>query len=122
MGKMKYLLICFYFGLLSCHVNVKEPHKLIEITVFHEECTECLDATIIAPFEYPDSIKNKLINPKVLDILLDGENPYESEGLLGGNNLKKRFKLSGYFSKVDSTNNPFGNVAVFYVVNSKNLE
>jgi hypothetical protein len=124
---MKYRLI--FVLLISCcsqkaSMNNKE---LISLNVFHEECTGCLEATIMNnPFQYPDSIKKYLSDTSSRDILLEGKNPYKEKGalsnLLNDSYLKKQYKLLGYFSRVDSTNNPVGRVPVFYVVKWESLK
>lgn len=101
--------------------------NLIDIEVFHEECTGCLDATIMnKPFYYPENIKKYLMDTSSKDILLEGNNPYKDKGsirnVFNDNYLKTRYRLSGYFSRVDSSNNPVGKVPVFYVVKWKEIK
>ena len=94
---------------------------LISLNVFHEECTGCLEATIMnKPFQYPDGIKKYLSDTSSRDIILEGKNPYKDRGfiskLLNNDYLKRHYNLLGYFNRVDSTNNPVGKIPVFYVV------
>lgn len=125
---MKYLSLVCLMLLVSCNQKTEKANKnLIELSVFHEECTGCLDATIVnKPFKYPDSIQIRLNNPNTRDILLDGKNPYEDRGrflnVFATNYLKNRYKIFGYFSRVDSINNLVGKVAVFYVVKYERLK
>jgi len=121
------LTAILFFCLSCCTQKVGKGDDLIKFVVFHEECTGCLDATILdKSFEYPDSIRKYLTDIKVRDILLRGRNPYDNRGLISnifsGDYLKKHYMLYGYFSGIDSANNPYGKVAVFYVVKYKNIK
>jgi hypothetical protein len=120
---MKNILTILFFSLFgSCgSQSITEIDGLTKFAVFHEECTGCLDATILEKsFEYPDSLKSNLTDAKVRDILLQGKNPYAKKdflsNLFSGDYLKSHYMIYGYFTGIDSTNNPYGKVAVFYVV------
>ena len=119
--KYKAFYLCSFL-LISCCTNrtIKE-RKLIHINVYYEEYTGSLDAIISNnPFDYPDSIKRFLADTSMSEIMLEGKNPYASRGVIlnffSENRLKNRYNLFGYFSRIDSTNNPVGKVPVFNVV------
>lgn len=120
--KMLYIY-CFLF--VSCCTNKTiSTNKLIDIDVHYEGYTGSLDAVISNKiFLYPDSIKKKLADTSMREILLEGKNPYESRGVIidffSENRLRNKYKLSGYFSRVDSSNNNSlaqGKAAVFNVI------
>ena len=112
--------------LLNCCTNKSIPSfvNLMDINVYHDEYTGSLDAIISnEPFSYPDSIKKYLADTSMKEVILEGKNPYSSRGAImdffNDNRLMNRYKLSGYFTRVDSTNNNSvaeGTAAVFYVV------
>ena len=127
---MRYIVLC-YFLVVSYSTNkTNDKNKIIEIEVHHEEYTGSLDAVIRNEiFSYPDSIKNRLADTSMREILLEGKNPYLSRGPLidffSENRLRNKYRLWGYFSRVDSSNNNSlanGKAAVFYVLRWRKLK
>jgi len=115
------LIIVFF---KSCGTKPTEINKpIFNLKLTHDECTGCLDATILNnPFAYPSDIKFFLDDTSYRDIMIEGKNPFKYEAGLFERNYKKEFyNVSGYFNRVDS-NNAVGKVAVFYVLKWEKLK
>jgi hypothetical protein len=79
-----------------------------------DERCDSIDAIITDDhFKLPDSIYKYLGSTEVREVRFEGQKPYNAEGLVGIFDSRKSFRLSGYFSRIDSLKHP--PILVFFV-------